>query len=220
MDPQFWLQRWANNQIGFHRPDVHPYLQTHWPRLELDSAARVFVPLCGKSLDLIWLRDIGHEVFGVEISPVAVEAFFSENGMPVRRKKMEHFQSFAYGRIQILCGDLFDLEPAQLTGVAACYDRASLVAFASEHRPRYAEHLQRLLPRTTRMLVVTLEYPQKEMHGPPFSVPEAELRRLFEGRYNIDLLESIDLLKTEPRWRQAGLSRMREKVFMLCPTGF
>lgn len=220
MDPQFWHQRWANNQIGFHRPDVHPYLQSHWSRLEVDSASRVFVPLCGKSLDMIWLRDTGHEVLGVEISPVAVEAFFTENGMIARRQNLGRFQSHSHGRIQILCGDLFDLKPAQLSGVAACYDRASLVAFTEDLRPRYAEHLQRLLPRTTRMLLVTLEYSQEDMQGPPFSVSEAEVRRLFEGRYNIELLETIDVLKSEPRWRKAGLSRMHEKVFKLCPTGF
>ncbi len=84
MEPAFWHKRWADNQIGFHQGQVNSYLQTHWPALGLETGSRVLVPLCGKSLDLVWLAGQGYRVLGVELSRRAVEDFFREHGLEAR----------------------------------------------------------------------------------------------------------------------------------------
>ncbi|MEA2773553.1 MAG: thiopurine S-methyltransferase, partial [Acetobacteraceae bacterium] len=86
MQPEFWRDRWFRGQIGFHQPAVERYLEEHWADLDTVKGSCVFVPLCGKSLDLLWLRDIGHGVIGVELSDIAVQAFCMENGIPARRR--------------------------------------------------------------------------------------------------------------------------------------
>src|SRR3546814_8142059 len=87
MDPDFWQQRWRDNRIGFHRDGVLPLLEKHWPSLGLATGSRVFVPLCGKSLDMAWLAARGHRVLGVELSPLAVGQFFDENGLAPRSEE-------------------------------------------------------------------------------------------------------------------------------------
>ena len=45
MERDFWLQRWKEGQIGFHRDQVMPLLESHWPSLRLPAGSRVLVPL-------------------------------------------------------------------------------------------------------------------------------------------------------------------------------
>ncbi len=137
----------------------------------------MFVPLCGKSLDLLWLAGQGHPVLGVEISPVGVESFFQENGLKPQVTDAPPFRRYQVDELTVLCGDFFALTPGHLQGVTAVFDRASLIALPPELRPRYAEHLQGLLRPETRILLVTLDYDQAEMAGPPFSVGEDEVRK-------------------------------------------
>ena len=217
MKANFWHKRWHENQIGFHQSDVHVYLTRHWARLELAADARVFAPLCGKSLDISWLAECGHTVLGVEISPIAVEDFFREAGVVAKRSKHKNFEIWRYENIEILCGNFFDLESDRLTGVSAVYDRASLIAFPPDMRVRYTQHLHRILEAGWRILLVTLEYAQGEMQGPPFAVMEHEVDELYSGQFDIQLLETSNVIDESPRWRQAGLTSLQEKCFLLTP---
>ncbi|HEY3852634.1 MAG TPA: hypothetical protein VGL87_16810, partial [Steroidobacteraceae bacterium] len=146
MDPQFWQNRWRNGQIGFHQSSVDRNLERHWPQLSLGRSnrgegARVFVPLCGKSLDLLWLRDQGHFVTGVELSATAPEAFCMENGIPARRRIQADFDVYEAGNLQLYRGDFFKLTPEILGETDAMYDRAALISWAPELRPAYADHI-------------------------------------------------------------------------------
>ncbi len=78
-DPEFWHAKWASNQIGFHLTDVNTLLTDHWHTTQPKREDRVFVPLCGKSEDLVWLAEKHNDVQGVELSPIAVRAFFAEH---------------------------------------------------------------------------------------------------------------------------------------------
>ncbi|PKO84607.1 MAG: thiopurine S-methyltransferase [Betaproteobacteria bacterium HGW-Betaproteobacteria-11] len=215
MDADFWHQRWAKNEIGFHRSEHHPSLIRFWPTLGVPEGAPVFVPLCGKSRDLLWLRAAGHEVIGVELSPLAVESFFAENGIPARVGRDGAFDVYRGGGFTLYCGDFFALEPALLAGVHGVYDRAALVALPPALRRDYAAHLVRLLPPATQTLLVSFEYPQEEMDGPPFSVGEDEIRTLFAPVAAIEHLATSDILAQEERFRKRGLSRLVEKTFRL-----
>src|SRR5574343_356716 len=121
-DQALWQQSWRANQIDFHLDHIHPLLHAYWPELALQPSDRVFVPLCGKSLDLMWLHGIGHDVIGVELSPLAVQAFFSESGLSPRRLRIGALTRWSQTRLAIYCGDFFRLRQEQLEGVRAVYD--------------------------------------------------------------------------------------------------
>jgi len=215
MHPDFWHDRWSNNQIGFHQAETNPHLRECWPTLDVAPGSRVFVPLCGKSRDMLWLCEQGYEVVGVEISPLAAEAFFAENGLKPTVSHEGDFVVYRTAGLSLYCGDFFALTPGDLAGVDAVFDRASLVALPPEMRAAYAQHMQSLLTPGTPILLVAFDYPQHEMAGPPFSVQEAEVRSLYGAHYAVQLLHGVDILAGEPRFRDKGVSRMEEKVYAL-----
>jgi thiopurine S-methyltransferase len=215
MQPEFWREHWRTGQIGFHQSDVHQYLRLHWPDLDLRSPDRVFVPLCGKSVDLLWLRDRGHSVVGVELSSIALQAFCMENGVPARRRTTEDFDIYEAPNLELLCGDFFAVTAAELGDIAAVYDRAALISWNEELRGPYVEHMANLTPAGAETLLITLEYPQAQKAGPPFSVPTAEVERLYAGRYAIQELSRHDILANEPRMRARGVTELLEVCYRL-----
>jgi thiopurine S-methyltransferase len=215
MDPEFWHARWANNQIGFHQDDINPYLRHFWPVLGLRPKARVFVPLCGKSRDLLWLREQGFDVVGVELSHLAVQAFFEENDLSATVTSSGGLVSHRAEGITLYCGDFFALTPAMLGNVAGVFDRAALIALPPKMRLAYVNHMAQLLPAGATTLLITFEYPQHEMAGPPFSVPEEEVRALYGGWCAVELLGGFDILSQEPRFREKGVTALHEKVYRL-----
>lgn len=219
MDHQFWLDRWSRGQIGFHQATVEPCLERYWPSLDVAQDCRVLVPLCGKSIDLLWLRERGHDVLGVELSELAVEAFCMENGIPARRRALPDFDRYEAPRLALLRGDFFRTSAALLGDVAAIYDRAALVAWAPEQRARYVEHLIRGTPAAQAMLLIALEYPQSEMQGPPYSVDCREVERLFSRDHEIQVLGRRDVLAGDSRMRDRGISWMFDVCYHLARKG-
>jgi thiopurine S-methyltransferase len=215
MRKDFWLERWERKEIGFHQDEVNPYLIQYWQQLHLARDSLVFVPLCGKSRDMRWLREQGHQVLGVELSALAVQAFFRENGYNPQQVSNGKFDRCEANGIRILCGDFFDLGKENLANVGAVYDRASLIALPPEMRERYARHLVNILPPATQVLLVTVDYPQAEMQGPPFSVTSSEVAALYRERAEVRLLAQLDVLANNPRFKERGLSRLQENIFLL-----
>jgi thiopurine S-methyltransferase len=214
VNTQFWLDRWAQGQIGFHQAKVNPYLQAYWSRLGIEQTATVFVPLCGKSLDMRWLSERGHGVIGIEVSQKAVREFFAENDLAptvTTRGRFEHWES---GRLRLLCGDFFDLEPDDLQSVGAVFDRAALVAMPPELRSRYASKLMQVIPPATPVLLVAMTYAQHEMKGPPFAVDETAVRSLFPDA-RVELLTSREVLGENPHFRERGLTALTEQSYFV-----
>jgi len=219
MQEEFWLQRWREGRTGFHREQPLPLLLKYWPTLALPLGSRVFVPLCGKSPDLAWLAAQGHCVLGVELSPLAVEQFFAEQGITPERHESPMGVHHVAGRIEIVQGDVFALDDATLAGCAAFYDRAAVVALPSPLRERYAREVYARLPAGCRGLMVTLEYPQKERDGPPFSVDADNVDALFGRNWEISELDRRDILDDEPRFREAGVTALHTGVYRLLRRG-
>jgi thiopurine S-methyltransferase len=213
MEAQFWNERWQMGDIGFHQADVHDLLGTHWPSLGLAQDSAVFVPLCGKSLDMVWLAAWGHKVIGVELSELAVDAFFAERELVPATEKVHGFTVKRSGPYEIWCGDIFDLPREAIATAAAVYDRASLVAFPPAMQPRYARKLAELTPAP--ILLVSLAFDQAEMAGPPFSTGLQPIAYLFAADYQIKLLESRDGLERSQNLRKRGLTRLVESVYLL-----
>jgi thiopurine S-methyltransferase len=215
MKNDFWLERWDKEEIGFHQNEFNAYLLQYWQELQLEQNSQVFVPLCGKSHDMIWLQQQGHTVLGIELSSIAVQAFFKEYGHPARHSSHGKLERSEANGISILCGDFFDLSKNDMVNIGAVYDRASLIALPPEMRERYARHLLNILPPATKILLITIDYPQQEMSGPPFAVSAAEVETLYRDHAEVRLLAQSDVLAQNPRFQERGLSRMHENIFLL-----
>ncbi|WP_399259072.1 thiopurine S-methyltransferase [Terriglobus albidus] len=206
MDQQFWQDKWASNQIAFHNAEAHPLLVRNFRALGLRREAHIFVPLCGKSKDLNWLAQQGYRVTGAELSNLAVNRFFQELGEQPT-VSCGSLQRYEGGGFVLFQGSIFDLTPDLLGPVDAVYDRAALVALPAGLRDEYASHLTSLT-RAQRQLLICYEYNQACAEGPPFSVPEDEVKRLYQTTFAIELLENQRVeggLKgrcpaTEPVW--------------------
>ncbi|PMM44181.1 thiopurine S-methyltransferase [Vibrio splendidus] len=211
-NPEFWHNKWAANQIGFHLEDVNPLLIEFWKKTEPSYEKSVFVPLCGKSEDLIWLATKHEDVQGVELSQIAVRAFFSEHlyTPTVTRISGQH-ELYQFDELSVYTGDYFS---APIRPVDIIYDRASLVALPAEMRVQYIERLKQRLKPGGKILLVTLDYDQSEMAGPPFSVPKLEIDQLFEG-YKITLLNQDIADDKHPKIAKKGLSRFSEEVYLI-----
>ncbi|NWC81497.1 thiopurine S-methyltransferase [Pseudomonas putida] len=211
MEPAFWHRKWADNQIGFHQAQANPYLQRYWPGLGLAAGSRVLVPLCGKSLDLAWLAGQGYRVRGIELSRRAVEDFFQEQGLQAQVRQQGAFEVWCSGEVELWCGDFFALRAEDVADCVGLYDRAALIALPPQMRERYMGLLSRMLPGGSGLLV-TLDYEQKLLEGPPFSVADEEVRRGF-AEWQVEEVEARDVIGESPKFLQAGVKRLVERVY-------
>jgi thiopurine S-methyltransferase len=189
MEADFWHDKWEANQIGFHKAEANPLLIAHFPALGLAKGARVFVPLCGKTLDIPWLLAQGMRVAGAELSTLAVEQLFEDMGVTPEVAEVGALKRYSAEGVDIYAGDIFDLTAAELGGIDAVYDRAALVALPDAMRARYAAHLAEITGRA-QQLVICFEYDQSKMNGPPFSVSPAEVERVHGAQYSLTALHS------------------------------
>ena len=188
MEHSFWHDRWATNQIGFHQPAANPLLVTHCAALALPSAGRVLLPLCGKTLDIAWLLAAGYQVVGVELSELAVQQLFAELGAtPCIQVLNDALQRYETDKLTVFVGDIFALNREQLGPVDAIYDRAALVALPAALRPRYASHLT-AISAGARQLLISFDYEQSQLPGPPFAVLAEELSELYGQHYELQAL--------------------------------
>lgn len=213
MQPDFWHERWRSRRIGFHRDVPLPLLVRHWPSLELAHGSRVFVPLCGKSLDMVWLAEQGHRVLGIELSELAIAQFFEERGLTPETRSSPAGTHYVAGPWELVAGDAFAIPGELLADCAAVYDRAALIALPPELRAVYATTTWRRLPGGCRGLLVTLEYPQAEKAGPPFPVEEAEVHARLDPDWTVALLERRDILADEPSFQAEGVSALSTAVY-------
>ncbi len=212
MESSFWLERWQSNQLGWHQQHINASLRAHWPSLDLASSAKVFVPLCGKSLDMGYLASIGHDVLGCELSGIAAEAFFTDAGITRDHRQEGCFVRHQGAGVTILEGDLFNLDSALLAGVSGVFDRGALIALPPEMRTRYVAHMMRVLPRNTQTLLISLEYDQLRTSGPPFSVLESEVHDLYGALHRVELLSSEATQEIPPRFSEVGLGGLSSPV--------
>lgn len=211
MDQEFWQKKWASNVIGFHLPDTNPVLSEFWKALNPTREQTVFVPLCGKSMDLDWLAERHNSVSGVELSQIAVRAFFAERlYTPTVTTLSSTLERYDFDEFTIFAGDYFT---APIEATDLIYDRATLVALPKDMRSEYVQVLRSRLKEGGRILLVTLDYDQNEMSGPPFSVPEDEVRSLFSGM-SITKLQRDEADAEHPRIKK-GLTRFAEEVWLI-----
>lgn len=192
MHLEHWKKAWEANNIGFHKHKPHDLLLKYYPRLKQDEGSRFFLPLCGKTLDIAWLSSQGHHVVGVEISELAIQQLFQELAIEPKVTHMDNLILYQASHINIYVCDIFDLRLEHLGEIHAIYDRAALVALPEDIRTRYAQQLAELT-LTAPQLLITFDYDKDLKQGPPFSVPESEIVRLYKQHYTIELLERSEV---------------------------
>jgi thiopurine S-methyltransferase len=188
-DANFWHERWAKNETGFHEPKPNPLLVKNFARLALPKSPRIFVPLCGKSLDLGWLLSKGCRVAGAELSRLAIDQLFTQLKIRPAISKSGASIHYRAKNLDIFVGDIFALSPRQLGKIDAIYDRAALVALPPDVRKRYTAHLIRLTQKAPQLLI-SFEYDQSVMPGPPFSITNPEMIARYGKTYDLTLLAS------------------------------
>lgn len=192
MKADFWHQRWQKNEIGFHEPEASPSLIQYWPELGLPEGGRVFVPLCGKTLDIAWLLSQGYRVAGAELSELAIEQLFAGLGLTPQITSIGKLQHYQAENIDIFVGDIFDLSLDQLGPIDGIYDRAALIALPEVMRQRYTSHLS-AITRHAPQLLITLQYDTTLLQGPPFPISHEEIQQHYADGYAAELLEDSEL---------------------------
>ncbi len=219
MQPKFWHERWETGTLGFHQQNVNPLLEKYWPKLALAKGKSVFIPLCGKSLDMKWLRDQGHPVIGVELSPIAIRDYFETASIDFSETDHGKLKLYSGGGFELYCGDFFELAASDLSKVGAVYDRAALIALPPEMRARYAAKMAELVSVGTPIVLLTIEYNQSKMSGPPHSVPPAEVESLFSDAFLVEELEAGPIVEPAPHFTERGLDLWQEHLYLLTRRG-
>jgi len=192
MEANFWHARWEKNEIGFHLGDANPALVKHFGTLGLEPGARIFLPLCGKTLDIGWLLGQGYRVAGAELSELAIQQLFEELGVAPTVVELRALKRYSADGIDIFVGDIFELDAEALGAIDAIYDRAALVALPPDMRDRYTAHL-RAITGDAPQLLLTFEYDQSVMPGPPFSIPNDEVQDHYAKTYDVTMMASHDV---------------------------
>lgn len=185
----YWQSKWDNNDIAFHQTDYHPFLMQYFERIPLSQDARVFLPLCGKTKDFLWLLAQGYSVVGAELIEDAIVQFFDELKIVPKITPLNDLKRYQAENIDIFVGDIFALTPELLGQIDGIFDRAALVALPQEVRPQYCQQLSSLSEKAPQLLV-TFEYPQDKLAGPPFAVHADEVMTHYQGDYHIELLST------------------------------
>lgn len=227
MEIDFWLERWDKNETGFHQQAVNPYLRLFYgqkgPAVEQREKLKVFVPLCGKSKDMLWLSQNNYRVFGVECSEKAIKDFFEENALNYKFAKKDQHALYMAGDmdntrlapIDVFQGDFFALQKHDLDDITDIFDRAALIALPQDMRERYAKKMAELQKPGIRTLLVTLSYDQSDMNGPPFSVSEENVYDLYSNDFSIEKLCFKEIIDDEPGFKGRGLNSLVETVYKL-----
>lgn len=215
-DNHLWLKLWRNKKQGsFHQNEVNSLLTRFWPDLGLPPNSRVFVPLCGKSHDMIWLAQQGHQVVGVELSPIAAEAFFGENRLTPIRHKVGEFTLWQHDRITILCGDYFSLDTGMLGKIDVVYDRAALTALPEDLRGLYVQKLQQIVPGHAGIFLLTIEDGDVDDLSQQNSPVDRELVSLYSERFDIQQVYAEQLLERNPELPGRQMQKVEYKVYRL-----
>ena len=210
-----WLDRWRKGTTGWHRSDINPQLIKNINQFTKARTKKIFVPLCGASLDMIYLIDQGFHVVGVELSSLAIDRFFIENKIEHKVSKVGDFDLYQGKNIDIYCGDFFKLKKNFLNGAICVYDRAALIALNPDLQKKYVVHLKEILPNSSKILLLTMFYPQNEMEGPPFSVGDDNVEDLFSDSKEIKKISSVKEKESSLKPDDLNLTYLFKNVYLI-----
>jgi thiopurine S-methyltransferase len=216
VEHEFWHNAWEKEKQGWQQSTANTHLQSFWKEFDQgEQNSKVFVPLCGQSLDMLWLLEQGHSVIGVELNRGSIERFYHQHQIPHQVSECGTFTTFDADQLSILTGDFFDLEAKHLDGVSLIYDRAALIALPPDMRVDYAQKIKDITVRGQRIFLISMEYNISEMSGPPFSVSDEEIYNLFSANFEIEKRISSSDPALLGGLVKRGLTALTENVFFL-----
>lgn len=213
MESSFWHKCWERSALGFHQQQIHPFLTGHFKLMCSPSDKHVFVPLCGKTLDMAYLAKFLH-VSGNELSAIACRDFFKDNGIEYQQQTLGDFTHYSCPKLSLLQGDFFKLSSDTVGMVDWIYDRAALIALPIPMQQQYVTHLKHFFSAHTRLFLVTLEFPQKQITGPPFAITANDVKKLFTG-FKIVCVANNELKDKRFAQRNLNVSYLREKLYII-----
>jgi len=214
MTKQYWLDKWQHNDIKFNQDDVNVYLQRYYSRFNLSKSELIFVPLCGKSIDMLWLMNKGHHVVGVELSSVACKAFFEDNHLAYQVKTRGSFITYFNDSITLYCGDFFELMPGLMGNIKSVYDRGAFIAFPPDMRGQYVAQLASLIAVGGKIIMNTIEYDERREEGPPYSASFKNIAQLYQSSFHINQLEQ-SVYEVPEHLKSQGLLTANHAVYLL-----
>ena len=214
MDKSFWEKRWKDKKVGFNQAQPNRFLVEYFPKLNLKPGSTVFVPLCGKSVDMMWLLNEGFNVVGAELDESACREFFEENKLEANVRKAGEYVFFEGEGITLIAGDFFSLTQEMTGSFDAIYDRAALIALPAEMRQRYVSKLGELSDPKTKVLLITYSYDQKQMSGPPFSVTQTEVSEHYADTFNLKQVYSGENPNIPAHLQAKGLRQTLDEVYL------
>ena len=212
---QFWHELWSSGQISFHQQEINPDLKTFWPQLNSPVPSHVFVPLCGKSLDMLWLLDQGNQVTGIELSELAVEQFMAENNLSLTREIHEQHLCYRRENLCIWVADIFTFNTALIAPVTLIYDRASLIALPELLRKPYVQFCLDVLKSDGQILLKTLDGGNKHVQGPPYRVTAGEVAQLYQSCERHLLTANKSSRGENEVFRSAGINEVLDTVWVI-----
>lgn len=212
MENEFWHNKWEIKQTGFHLNYVHPILKRHMGLFKQQQ--KVFVPLCGKTLDIGYLLDQGNSVVAAELSEIAIAELFQQLNLNPTISIWKQGKKYQAEKLTVYAGDFFELDAQDIGAISWVYDRAAIVALPEDMRVKYAQHLMAITNKVPQLLL-TLDYDQNIAGGPPFAVSGEEVTQHYNEVYSIELLEEADIIEEEPRFKAKGLSSFYQRAYHL-----
>ncbi|MRX28461.1 thiopurine S-methyltransferase [Kangiella sp. HZ709] len=212
MDYHFWDTCWQRASQPFHLSEAHPFLRRYL--YLLDNKEKLLLPLSGKSVDPIFLAQNNIHSTSIEFNPSAIDNFIIDSELSFKRKTFEQKKCYDFGDFDIWLADFFDIETKDIGKFSQVFDRAALVALPKELRDKYIKHLKSLLQPKATILMVTMDYEEGEMSGPPFYIAQNELTELFPES-SIRELDRISLINNHHRWKELQLSKLDEVLFQI-----
>lgn len=214
MEKEYWLGRWQSKDIAFHEQNVNPDLIVYIHTLNLQPGDCIFVPLCGKTKDMLWLADKGFKVIGIELSSIACSDFFAEMNISPKITKLPKFTRYQYNNIELICGDLFDLTSTDLPKVHAVYDCKALIALLPDARKGYVSQIVSCVGNEIQILLLTIETSCK-VNSPPYPINRAEVNLLYDVYFDVQQLKCLSISDIPERLIRKGYTEMKESVYLI-----
>lgn len=212
----FWHTLWEGEHLPFHKDEVNQDLPVYFPYLRLPKQSTILVPLCGKSLDLIWLVQQGYRVIGIELVEDAVHQFAKEHSIQFAVDSLDDLKRYFTNNLEIWVADIFTMNKALIKSVDAIYDRAALVALPSQLRSEYVNICLNWLKSNGSILLKTMEYEQSQMEGPPYSVPAAEVEQLYRKCKPIKQVKSqVREKESKDHVFERGVHQVKDFVWLI-----
>lgn len=247
-----WQKGWDSGRYsvpgqGFHKAEVNPFLVKHMPLLQLSPSEdickqdRVLVPLCGKTVDMVYFADQKISALGLEAIPRAIQEFAEIVKLPkeaavfpLHKNAQHNWKLNGNGYVGIVEGDALDFKVDEKGPVDAIWDRAALIALRPEDRDAYVFMLHNALKPGGRVLLSVVEHDMVVMpeghlssstpptgtlepYGPPYSITKEYVSSLY-SKFNFNLLQELerrDLIAEEPKWQEKGATKF-EQICYLC----